>query len=374
MKNLENIFKNIEPKDHRSNHNKNKLKFSGEYFDLDSIDIILEHIRFILDTDMKNFHLKFVINTKYLADETTLILFEMIIYYLLKKDICQITYTISFKTTSLGYHQFKRSNLFKHNTKKVNRVNFIKQFEKKFYIDQYHFRKLCINNEDNRKGKFLSILFSEITSFLTSNNVDEDYANSLSETITEIVGNSLEHSDGDCLLDIKVVYDSVNKFKNINVTTISITDILLGSNIKKYLDDSSNSIYSPRNKIVLEAYNNHRQYFSPQYDIDSFGTISVFQKYVTTRKDSLNTGGTGLTTLIKELKSKAELDYCYVISGNDTLYFKEQFLDLTDDGLIGFNENNNYIKEIPSLKVLTKNKNIFSGTIYNLSFILKGDK
>lgn len=372
MNNVNKIFNKVSPIDHRSSKNskKHKIYINGHIFCSTSITKLLEHIKYIVENKLKFFHLRITINTKYIADEATLITFEILLYYLIKNHICDVTYTFIIDRGSLGYEHFRTSNLYRYNTKKVNNEEFMCLFEKETYIYQNHFRKMCINNDKNKRGVFLSVLISEISTFLFAYDIEESYAEGLSETITEIVGNSLEHSDGDCLLDIKIAINRAGNYKNINVTTITISDTLLSSNIREYIENNNKDSYSPRNEIVLQAYENHRKFFSETYDIDSFSMISAFQKYVTTRKNAKMSGGTGLTTLIKQLKNKAKKDYCYVLSGNDILYFKEPFLDLTEDGLIGFNENNDYISSIPKNDIIYKIENSFNGTIYNLSFIL----
>ena len=108
--------------------------------------------------------------------------------------------------------------------------------------------------------------------------------------------------------------------------------------------------------------------------LKKFCIVSAFQKYVTTRKDSLNSGGTGLTTLIKALIDKSDAHYCYAISGNTMIKFIKKYLNLTEDGLIGFNEKNNYICNIPSKESISKTTYDINANIYNLQFILKEDK
>ncbi len=372
MLNIEKIFEEVKPVDHRriNSKKKHKISISGNIFCSDSIFLLLEHIQFIRFNNLKNFHLKILINTKYIADESTLIVFEIIIYYLLKNNICDVTYTFVVDKNLLGYGSLIMSNLFPYNTKLVNREKFINIIEQETHIFKNHFRKICYNNEENREGIFLSKLITDITTFLSAYNIEESYCEELAEIVTEIVGNSLEHSRDDCLLDLKIVVDKINKYKNVSVTTISIGDTFIGSNIKDYIYDSENVIYSPRNKIVLEALENHKNYFDEYYNIDTFSMVSAFQKYVTTRKHTINSGGTGLTTLIKQLKSRARADYCYVLSGKDIILFREPYLDLTSEGLIGFNKENNYLQNIPSKEIVMVNTRKFNGTIYNLSFIL----
>ena len=64
------------------------------------------------------------------------------------------------------------------------------------------------------KGRFLSVTMEDIINFLKHLNVEEKYSEELAEVIIEIIGNALEHSNGDCLLNINVLY---NAEKNINI-------------------------------------------------------------------------------------------------------------------------------------------------------------
>lgn len=145
---------------------------------------------------------------------------------------------------------------------------------------------------------------------------------------------------------------------------------MINTEINKYIESTDKSKYSEKNEIILSALQNHKKHFSNNYDIESFATISAFQKYVTTRYKSKNSGGTGLTTLIKQLHEKASSDYCYVLSGNNIIKFVDGYLDLTETGLIGFNKSNDYLNTIPSPDIVYKTGKKFNGVIYNLCFIL----
>ena len=370
--NIEDLLNNVNAIDHRTSKNKNKHKiyFSGESLSSEHIFKLLEHTKYIVNNNLKDFDLNIVINTPVISDEAVLILLEIITYYLLKNNLCNITYTFIVNVKLLGYGMLKENILFQYNTKKINRSNYIEKFEKGFELNFNHYRRICKNTNENREGIFLSQLLSEISTFLLPFDIEIEYADQLSEVIVEIIDNALNHSRSDCLLDIKVLHDEINKYTCLNVTTVSIGNILLSSKIKDYINNENKSKYSNKNMIVMKALNYHKTQFTEEYDLDSFALISAFQKYVTTRENSKNSGGTGLTTLIKQLREKSTKDYCYVLSGNDIIRFEDGYLDLTKDGLIGFNDNNDYINSIPSHRIVYKNEKKLNGVIYNLSFIL----
>lgn len=141
--------------------------------------------------------------------------------------------------------------------------------------------------------------------------------------------------------------------------------------LKPYLDKDGYEIVRLSKNGKLKAFKNHKKFFNENYNINSFAMVSAFQKYVTTRKMSGNSGGTGLTTLINALIEKSTLNFCYAISGNTNLLFKKDFLNINEDGLIGFNKENNYIEMIPDKKVVSINNYDMNANIYNLQFILK---
>lgn len=372
MLNIDYLLNNIEAIDHRTTHNKHKHKIylSGDMLCSTHIFMLLEHIKFIEINNIKNINISVIINTRAFSDEAVLIMLEIITYYIMKNNIGDLTYTFIVSNKYLGYEMFKNNMLFSYNTKRINSTAYVSAFEKKCIISSNHYRRIATNNEENRNGPYLSILIGDISTFLKYYNVDKNYVNDLSEAIVEIVDNALNHSTSDCLLDIKVLDYRPSSYMCLNVTVISIGDILINTEINKYIESTDKSKYSEKNEIILTALQNHKKHFSSNYDIESFATVSAFQKYVTTRYKSKNSGGTGLTTLIKQLHEKASSDYCYVLSGNNIIKFVEGYLDLTETGLIGFNKSNDYINSIPSPEIVCKIEKKFNGVIYNLCFIL----
>ena len=103
--------------------------------------------------------------------------------------------------------------------------------------------------------------------------------------------------------------------------------------------------------------------------------ITAFQKHVSTRDTSCSTsGGTGLTTLIKNIIGRAEQDYSYVLSGNQLILFENSFLDIEDNNFIGFNKEKNFIDYPPEKGILSESLLYVPGTVYNLFLIKEIDE
>lgn len=373
MEKIDKIFTNVKPINHSGNSGsgKNILRIKDKNFSIDSIYKILEHMNWVIDKKMTNLKFKIIIESEFINDEPTLMLFEAIIYYMISKYYLNLSYRFEIRMNVIGYELFKNSLLYKYNNKNIDRESYIKEYEKNITIDNTHYRKRCINSLENKKGKFLSITMGDIEAFLKNLNINEEYAGDIAEVISEIIGNALEHSNGDCLVNINVLKNDEKKYKYIDIALLDIDEINYGTGIKNYIESNNYNEYNEKNKVVLEAYKIHKKYFDNKYDLEAFSIISAFQKYVTTRKESLYTGGTGLTKLIRALIDKSDAHYCYAISGNTMLKFIRKYLVLTDEGLIGFNENNNYKENIPSKESVIKTKYNINANIYNLQFIFK---
>lgn len=372
MLQLEKLFDKVVSTNHSisSSYVNNKIRIKDNYFSIKSIYKIAQHFKWMKE-NMSICETKIIIDSDFIADQAILTLMESIIYFVINEWKFKVTYRFSIKENVLGYQIFKKSILFKYNNKKIIIDDYNKEYNKKTAINVDHFRKVCENNEENRKGNFISITMDEVDTFLKCFEFDDEYRNELAEVIVEIVDNALKHSNGDCILNLNVLKNDYHKYKYVDVAVVVIDDIFIGKEIVEYIKKEDKSEYSEKNKIVLEAYENHKKFFGEKYNINSFAMISAFQKYVTTRKLSKNTGGTGLTTLINALIEKSTLNFCYAISGNTNLIFKKEFLNLNDEGLVGFNEKNNYKEMIPDQKVVSINQYDMNVNIYNLQFILK---
>lgn len=374
MKNVEYLFESASCINHKKNQNikYDKLIISGKYFDSSSIFKILEHFNWMIKLNLLK-KVKIHIKCDIIADDATLIIFESIIYHMIKTYNIDIEYTFDIKKNIFGFELYKLSNLYFYDNKNINKKEFITKHESKLQIEMNRYKRICVNSSENRESSYLSTLYDDICNFLKYHMIKKTYYENVGEVICEILNNNMEHSDGDSILDIKTCngYRDGKECKFLNVTIVSYTKTKFGEKLKDYLLKNEKG-FNDSNKIVKLAYNNQKEKFSDNYDIDDFVIISSFQKNVTTRKNSNGTGGKGLTLLIDTLINSALYDYCYILNGKSMLYFKHQYLNLSKEGTIGFNEENDYVKKMPNMDIFNKKENCFNGTIYNLSFILEG--
>ena len=292
MLQIEKIFEKVSPINYSigSSYVNNKIRIKDDNFSIKSIYKIAEHFKWMKE-NMTTCETKIIIDSDYIADQAILTLMESIIYFVINEWNFKVTYRFSIKENVLGYQIFKKSILFKYNNKKILVGEYNREYNKRITIKGDHFRKVCENIEENRKGEFISVTMDEVDIFLKCFEFDDEYRNELAEVIVEIVDNALKHSNGDCILNLNVFKNDYQKYKYVDVTVVVIDDIFIGKEIVEYIRKEDKSEYSEKNKIVLEAYENHKKFFGDKYNINSFAMISAFQKYVTTRKMSKNTGG-----------------------------------------------------------------------------------
>ena len=374
MKNIECLFEGIPPINHKKNKdiNKDKLIINKKMFSSESIFKIIEHFNWKIMHN-NNVRVKIEVQCSIIGDDATLIVFESMLYYLIKNYNFDIQYTFKVNKNLVGYELYKLSNLIKYDNKKIDKLDFIQNYEKNFDISMHHYKKVCINSKENKKSEYLSLLYDDICNFLKNNYINQNYYEALGETIAEIVGNCLEHSDTDTILDIKITrsYKDNNECKFVNVTVISFTKEKFGEKLKQFIFNEEKG-FNSSNEIVKKAYNIQCKKFNNNYSIDNFLMVSAIQKNVTTRKNSEGSGGKGLTRFIETLIDLSIDDFCYVMNGNTIIFLKKPFLKLNEDGTIGFNTENNYIENLPNSQTVVNSNKCFNGTIHNLSFILEG--
>lgn len=294
MDKIDKIFEKVQAKNHAisTRLDATKIRIKDKCFSIKSIYKIVEHIKWMKEMELNNSKLKIIIDSEYIKDQPTVMLLEMLIYYLIKSLDVKVSYRANMKQHIIAFMIFKKSILYKYNNVDIPRNEYIEKYEKNFYICRDRLRKRFINNEENKKSDLISKTLIDIESFLKGCGFDEDYIDGLPEAITEIIDNVFNHSEGDCILNIDVLRSEQMKYRYIEVTTLAIDDIALGDGIIKYIQSTDKSQYNKMNEIVLDAYNNHKNQFNKSYDESAFAMISTFQKYVTTRKRSIKSGGT----------------------------------------------------------------------------------
>lgn len=255
--------------------------------------------------------------------------------------------------------------------------------DKQIFTEEY--RKLVINNNTFRKllkrdeldnVMIESIIATDVANSLKSCCRDEEWVDDISEVASELVCNVSSHTKGECLLDINFSNeikrpdkDKDKKYILVNISVINFSDNNLYDQIKfniknkKYhLDDN---LYSK----VYDAYEIHKTYFDDRYTENHFFMITAFQNHVTSRNLRSGNGGTGLTKLIQNIIGKAKDDYSYTMSGDNIIFFRDEYLNISEDKFIGFNKENNYFNSRPGLDVVNKSALYIPGTIHNLLLI-----
>lgn len=324
--------------------------------------------------------IRFILTDVILTDKLAYVIFECVIeammsvfhrkievYFKLKKMI--ITEGISSSPLLL---------LGNRKNKKLSEKN--QEFIDKFNFDYYkkHFRRV-VKYPDYLRSDKLSKLYDDIAYFQKSFDINYDCLEEVSEVIVELIGNALEHSKSDCLVDFDIAPNYITRDGDsvcgINIAILSFSNILLGDSIAKKMSDfHTNKLENTRYEYVKNALDNHKSFFDDKYDIVDFYNISTFQHRISGSKEKINNGGVGLTKLIKSIEDNATKHTCYVLSGNRIIMFKPEYLEYDKEGWIGFNKNNNYLYSQPDSSVLQRSNFFMPGTAYNLNFVMKVNK
>lgn len=345
------------------NQKKLTIKEPNKVLTATSIIKLLSAIRYFKRINY-NGHITIIFECSRISDDACINMIEICfyLYFSLGGSTIEVRFPLIDKL-NFSYQYYKNSLLF---NKKLYRNEYLMKYSQNVDITQNHYRR----NVEVFNDTTVSKIMTDIDCFLKPFNINEKYSEMLIEVVVEIIDNALSHSNGGCILVMKVFDVTLNdvKLKLLNTNVINISDDFLGMKILDQIEAEQNN---QSKKIVNKAYIEQSNHFNNQYDKESFCFISAFQKHVTTRKESKNNGGTGLTKLIEALIEESYDDYCYVLSGRNLLLFKKEFLHLNDDGTIGFNMSNNYYSEIPSDSVYYKKQEFFPGTLFNLTFVLE---
>lgn len=302
------------------------------------------------------------------SDKLVYILMECICYYMLniRKQRIYIFFQTEDDIWSGGIYY---SPLKYH----INKQQFNKYFE--YDLSTLHFRKV-IRAENCLSSDFLSKKTEDIFFFLRNVGINEEYCLSLREVIAELIGNALEHSHSDCLFDIDITdRNFVRKsgedgYFGLNLAIVSFSETLFFEPLKERFERVA-SLPDERYVGVAKAREYHTSHFNNDYNVNKFYTISSFQHGISGREDKGESGGRGLTTLIQSLADMATDHCCYLLSGQETVFFLEKTLQRNNDGWIGFNEKHDYLTSIPDSEILCNTKTFMPGTAYNLNFAIR---
>lgn len=374
------FFKNINETPIEIKKGSCKIIIKNISFGSVAVNALAEKIKYIIYNNIKA-EVKINIKSRTIADLATIVVFEYIIYYLLKFTECKvciklmpdnIAYTKNFLTNSITYNFIRDNRNFK-----FKREKFIEDFESEVpMINSHRYRKLLKNN--NTKNETINKTSSDVYSFLKSIILDEEYIEDCVEAIGELCSNALEHTKYDCILTIECGIGLNKKKEERNILSIVVSNVsenLFFSKLREFHKEG----YKKFN-VINQALVNHRIFFGKtfviaqnigkiMYDEEYFYIVSAFQKGVSTRINQEGTGGTGLLKLIYNILGKTEDSFCYILTGNKVLFFIENLMNPVEDKFVGFNKNNDYLNSIPDAESLGTSAMAFGGTIFSLNLI-----
>lgn len=256
--------------------------------------------------------------------------------------------------------------------------NNMQKFVKKFSDDYFnrHYRRVVNKSEESDA---LSKRMDEIAYFLKVLGVENKSIDDISEVIIELVGNAWEHAETDCLIDLDVTSPYRKKksdslFLGINISIINFSERLLGERLRNRILNSKEDECMDKYLAVKKAYDIHKKSFDLNYTEEDFFNIASFQHRISGDQKKKSTGGTGLTKLISSLEKRSDAHRCYMISGKRALWFFHEYLEYDENGWIGFNEENNFLNEIPTHDIIGSNYIDLPGTAYNLNFVMEGKR
>lgn len=377
MKNIELLIEKNESKSRDKKFRKYTFRRKGRLHywiktEVFSDKHVLEMIQYIawVSREYKSSKIPIVINIgeTCFSDKLVYILIECICYYMIniRKQRIYINMRTEYDIWSGGICY---SPLQYHTKQK----NFNKSF--RYSLSTRHFRKV-IKAGNSLSSDFLSKKTEDISFFLQNVGINEEYCLSLREVIAELIGNALEHSHSDCLFDIDItdtnfVRDSgEDGYFGLNLAIVSFSETLFFEPLKERFDRIA-KLPDERYVGVAKAREYHTSHFDSDYNVNDFYMISSFQHGISGREDKGESGGRGLTTLIRSLAEMATDHCCYLLSGQEAMFFLERTLQSNNEGWIGFNEKHDYLTSIPDSEILCNTKTFMPGTAYNLNFAIR---
>ncbi len=338
---------------------------------------LVKILKFIKSIDKRNQGIRLPLEFKFgfirIKNKIDYIILEYILYFLIKERHYLCSVSIKFKDEIITFAA-KRSPL---NTLRGRNIQELKTNNKKFLklfesdVQENHYRKI-IRAKDHGTDVGSKIA-TDIQYVLEHLAVEKKCAAGISEVVSELMDNAGEHAGADCLVDIDITSDHTKKntndmFQAANIVVFNFSSDLLGNKIAK-LCDTEQVLVKPLQKLK-KAYDTHKEYWNGDYSESDFFLLSVFQNKVSSRGGNLQTGGTGLTKMIKAMEISSDLYIAFVLSGTRKLMFQHDCLGVDSEGWVGFNNENDFVNYPPATKILRRSKLFFPGTAYNLNFVL----
>ncbi|MCH5209815.1 MAG: hypothetical protein J1F01_02520 [Oscillospiraceae bacterium] len=332
-------------------------------------------------------NIKFVSHDIGFGDKLTYILFECLVYALIKNYKKNVYFLFNKYTKNITAAGIEQSLLWKRITNDITDQGLVEQFDKR-HINLEHFRQIVKNDPLLTSP---STLITDVQFFLNSAitrveklqqaKLDREYISKVSEIVSELASNASEHAKADCLVDIDVSAewrraDNDKSVVAINLVVLDFSQTLLGDNLCRKIENfdalNLSDAILDRYETVKKAYRYHATHFDSNYTKEDFFNIASFQNQISSRIDKA-TGGTGLPKLLRILLEQTDLDICYLISGDRMLRFTLDNLQFAGDW-VGFNKSHDFISDIPDKNSISHSSLFLPGCAYNLNLVIKPEE
>lgn len=393
MLDLSLIYKNVTQSNCGIKVEKNYIMVNARYdkgkgvFNAQYLNFFISKVKSLLHYKPKGKKVFISFNFRMFGDDSVILYLELILKSLFDYGFEKIylnferldkkgpTYTLY--ELSLFYKCMNKSGL-------INKSLYMSYFEKTIVDRKSDFAnsigiyddeilRLTIKNE--KYNEVISLVGGYVLEYLQNKKLfDEEYISSAVSVVMETMDNTLSHTDSDCVLAMKTCTLNT-KFKDkimLSIVVLNLDERLVYSKISDLI--LNDSLKYDAENVIKKAYKNHEKFFDSNYDFESFALVSAFQKGVTTRENAKHNSGRGLTRFLRSIMSKTEINSCYVFTGKKLLYFNDRYLIINDDGLIGFNDQHDYINYPPCDNNMLDLAYYNNGTLYNLMLIYdRGD-
>lgn len=380
LKNIKLIYNHIKPVKVKTNGKPIIINLKGTVFNSKSLVYLASRTKFLLHYFKWVKTMKIIIDlgNVIFADKITYLIFDALIYDLLKRTNFEIVVLMSINKQSVQHIGFGGTALYRSRYKDglINKKIFIMAYEKPFYQDSTVYRRLITHEDLQNSNEWPSQICTEVAAILKIYSAEEEWTDGISEVVSELVCNVSSHTDGDCLIDIDISNEVESKkcfgdklYLSINIAVINFSENKLFDRIKNNLKENKYEGEDSLYNRIYKAYENHKKFFDDKYNEDEFFLVTAFQNHVSSRAYKSGMGGTGLTTLIEKIIDKTDDAYSYVLSGNNIIIFKPEFLKLSEGKFIGFNKENDYFNYKPSNEVINNSSLYIPGSVYHLLLI-----
>ncbi|WP_122639029.1 hypothetical protein [Romboutsia sp. Marseille-P6047] len=378
MHNIKLIYDNIEEVKVNRRKKYITINIKDEIIDSQTLYYIAARFKHLLKFKYMKYKINLIFGKVKFADKITYLILDALLYDMFKRTNFEIGIemegSLGESIQSLGFTNtalYRTGILTKGN---LNRRVFIDEY-RKLVVNENTYRKL-LSREELDDIMIESIIATDVASSLKVCCDDDEWIDDIAEVSSELVCNVSSHTKGECLLDInfsntiKEIDNDIEKnYILVNISVINFSENNLYDeikvNIKENKYNSDDKLYSK----VYDAYETHKRYFDDIYNEDHFFMITAFQNHVTSRRLKSGNNGTGLTKLIQNIIGKAKDEYSYTMSGENIIFFRNEYLNMSEDKFIGFNKEQDYFKSRPDPNIISRSTIYIPGTIQNLLLI-----